>query len=94
MGFATVPSAKPASLSPEEIVAALNQQIEHYKALADGSHQLGAERDAAEAFAMTAKLRNVRDEFLSWLAARPDRRAPQTGQVLTFRRRSIAGSAG
>jgi hypothetical protein len=82
-----------ASLSPDEIVAALNRRIEHHKALADGASQLGAEDEAAEALATAAKLRSVRDEFLSWLVARAYRRPLQTAQVFTFRRKKVAHSA-
>jgi hypothetical protein len=88
-----VSASNPASLSPEEIVAALNRRIEHYKALADGSRQLGAECDAAEALVRAAKLRKVRDEFMSWLVARDCRQSPQTARVFTFRRRKAADSA-
>ena len=88
-----MPSAKSGSLSAEEIIAALDRQIERLTALTDGSQQLGAEQDAASARDTVAKLRTIRDEFLTWLVARAYRRPPHTAQVFNFRRRKIADSA-
>ncbi len=82
-------TAAPATLSPEEILAALGSRIGRLTVLAADLATVGHHEAAAAKRSEAAKLREVLDGFRAWLVSSAYQERARAGKVVPFRPRKL-----